>query len=341
MATTKHKAPTQITLAPLAEPTGLERIVQRYWVFGVVAAIAITATVIFRVQMTQKAEAARKDSWDKFATRTNPDQLTRVPTAAPEVLAGLAGELKPTEAGPWARWIEAQAMFAKHDYAGAKASLETLRTDFPKHSLVVDAWDFGDGAKATAVDHLLATIDKQRQWETDHPRLFANPPPPADAPRVKLKTDRGDIVVALYSDRAPEHTASFLKLASEGYYNGTKFHRIQAGKWIDGGDPTSTAGEPSTWGKGGTDKVLGLEAKDLYHFAGMLTAANGAKPEESLGSRFSITCDANHMWDGSRVVFGSVVEGLDIVKQISGAELAPDTSDIPAQPVTLLGVEKL
>ena len=342
MSATKHKAPTSVTLAPLAEASGFDRFVQKYWLFGVIAAVAITAAAVLSQQAKQKTVKARDDSWDKLASRTTPDPLTRVPSAPPEVLTGLASELKGSDAAPWVRWIEANTQVSKHDYAAANAALATLRQEYPQHALNSDKWDFGDGEPpSTASEHLSSVIQKQIVWEVAHGGLFANPPPPADAPRVKLVTDRGDIVVTLYSDLAPEHAASFVKLATEGYYNGTKFHRIQPGKWIDGGDPTSKEGDAASWGKGGTDKVLPKEAATLYHFAGVLTAAAGAKATESLGSLFSITCDVNHAWDGTRVVFGVVTEGLDVVRQISGGELAANSQDVPAQPATLKSIEKL
>ena len=111
--------------------------------------------------------------------------------------------------------------------------------------------------------------------------------------RVKIETMLGDIVVRLY-DETPIHRDNFLKLAKEGYYDGTLFHRVIKDFMIQGGDPDSK-GAPAgkMLGVGGPDYTLEAEIKDgIFHKRGALAAArqgDEVNPERrSSGSQFYI-----------------------------------------------------
>ena len=111
--------------------------------------------------------------------------------------------------------------------------------------------------------------------------------------RVKIQTMLGDIVVRLY-DETPIHRDNFVKLAKEGYYDGTLFHRVIKDFMIQGGDPDSK-GAPAgkMLGVGGPDYTLEAEIKDgLFHKRGALAAArqgDQVNPERrSSGSQFYI-----------------------------------------------------
>ena len=111
--------------------------------------------------------------------------------------------------------------------------------------------------------------------------------------KVKIQTMLGDIVVRLY-DETPIHRDNFLKLAKEGYYDGTLFHRVIKDFMIQGGDPDSK-GAPAgkMLGVGGPDYTLEAEIKDgLFHKRGALAAArqgDEVNPERrSSGSQFYI-----------------------------------------------------
>ena len=111
--------------------------------------------------------------------------------------------------------------------------------------------------------------------------------------RVKIQTMLGDITVRLY-DETPIHRDNFLKLAKEGYYDGTLFHRVIKGFMIQGGDPDSkNAPAGKMLGVGGPDYTLQAEIKDnLFHKRGALAAArqgDEVNPERrSSGSQFYI-----------------------------------------------------
>lgn len=111
--------------------------------------------------------------------------------------------------------------------------------------------------------------------------------------RVKIQTSLGDIVVRLY-DETPVHRDNFVKLAKDGYYDGTLFHRVIKDFMIQGGDPNSK-GAPAgkRLGTGGTNYTLEAEIKDgLFHKRGALAAArqgDEVNPERrSSGSQFYI-----------------------------------------------------
>lgn len=112
--------------------------------------------------------------------------------------------------------------------------------------------------------------------------------------KVRIKTTEGDILVRLY-DETPKHRDNFLKLAGEGYFDGTLFHRVIKDFMIQGGDPDSKgAPKGKMLGTGGPDYTLPAEFvyPKLFHKRGALSAArlgDEVNPErESSGSQFYI-----------------------------------------------------
>ena len=111
--------------------------------------------------------------------------------------------------------------------------------------------------------------------------------------RILIHTTLGDITLKLY-DETPQHRDNFLKLAAEGYYNGTLFHRVIKDFMIQGGDPDSV-GAPAgkMLGVGGPDYTIEAEIMpQFFHKRGALAAARQAdevNPERrSSGSQFYI-----------------------------------------------------
>ena len=114
------------------------------------------------------------------------------------------------------------------------------------------------------------------------------------ATRLKIKTTEGDIIIRLY-DETPKHRDNFLKLAKEGYFNGTLFHRVIKDFMIQGGDPDSkNAPKDKMLGTGGPDYTIPAEFvyPQYFHKRGALSAArtgDEVNPEkESSGSQFYI-----------------------------------------------------
>ena len=104
--------------------------------------------------------------------------------------------------------------------------------------------------------------------------------------RRVISTKFGNIELRFFSDVAPNHVNNFIKLAGEGFYDGTTFHRVILDFLIQGGDPNSRVPDPSTHGKGGPGYTMKAEFNDRPHKRGTLSMARGANPD-SAGSSFS------------------------------------------------------
>jgi cyclophilin family peptidyl-prolyl cis-trans isomerase len=168
-------------------------------------------------------------------------------------------------------------------------------------------------------------------WEKEHAFLFDNPALPADAPKVRLITNKGVIVVGLYVDRTPKHAENFLKLCREGLYNGTKFHKVLRGSLIQGGDPNTVSGPPESWGLGGPEAVTeGEDDPQLRHFKGALVAYKAPGASGSHGSQFFLTTADQNQLDGQSVVFGRLVEGESVVETIESGAVVDGQPQDPA-----------
>ena len=124
-----------------------------------------------------------------------------------------------------------------------------------------------------------------------------------------IETNKGNIQLELYADKAPKTVANFEKLAGQGFYNGLKFHRVIADFMVQTGCPQGT-------GTGGPGYKFADEFHpDLTHSGpGVLSMAN-AGPNTN-GSQFFITHVATPWLDGKHSVFGQVTKGQDVVNAI-------------------------
>ena len=128
--------------------------------------------------------------------------------------------------------------------------------------------------------------------------------------KAEFKTNKGTFIVELFNDKAPITTGNFMKLVDEGFYNKLIFHRVIPNFMIQGGCPHGT-------GRGGPGYAIKDEFHpDLKHSEkGMLSMAN-AGPNTG-GSQFFITVAETPWLDNHHAIFGKVIEGYDIVEQIS------------------------
>jgi len=145
------------------------------------------------------------------------------------------------------------------------------------------------------------------------PKQWAQAPAMEIDPKKKytatISTNRGDIVVELAPQYAPKTVNNFVFLARQGYYDGIAFHRVISNFMVQGGDPTGT-------GRGGPGYKFEDETKGnpLKHTTGVLSMAN-AGPGTN-GSQFFITHSPQPHLDGKHTVFGTVVQGQDVVDSI-------------------------
>lgn len=139
-----------------------------------------------------------------------------------------------------------------------------------------------------------------------------------------IATPRGDIVIKLRPDLAPETVNSFVFLAREGYYDGLTWHRVIEGFMAQGGDPTGT-------GMGGPGYTIKGEFTDEVQFdrPGIVAMARPGNDVDGNGSQFFITTAAAPHLDGQYTIFGEVIEGQDIVDGIPLRD--PDSATEPGE----------
>lgn len=187
--------------------------------------------------------------------------------------------------------------------------------------------------------------------------------PPAGSTIATLATSKGDITVVLYPEYAGWAVDNFKRLAEDGYYNNTTFHRVVADFIIQGGDPTGTGeGGQSCWGTGFPIEVN----KVLRHYSGALCMAATGGPHGTNNSQFYIVstpaggfsdqdiaalqqqglpAEAAETYrqaggapylDNTDTVFGQVIAGMDVVDKIAAS--ATDDKDFPKTKIELLSV---
>ena len=153
-----------------------------------------------------------------------------------------------------------------------------------------------------------------------------------------IKTSFGNIKFNLMSDIAPETVRNFVKLAKDGFYDGTLFHRVIPGFMIQGGDPnTKDPNKKSQWGMGGPGHNIKAEFSSRSHLEGIVSMARATDPNSAGSQFFIVTSDNNtHALDRKYTVFGKVTEGMDVAHKIE--KLPRDGNDCPKQEAKMLEV---
>lgn len=167
-----------------------------------------------------------------------------------------------------------------------------------------------------------------------------------DIRRVVVETDKGNIKLELYSKAAPKTVENFIKLAKDGFYNGTKFHRVVKDFIIQGGDPLSKDDDPNNDGTGDPgytfeDEInpialnLTLEEtkqleqsgykfrtdlESIPHTTGVISMANSGP--NTNGSQFFIIIGPDQpQLNGRHTAFGRVIEGLEVAQSIEQGDI--------------------
>jgi peptidylprolyl isomerase len=153
---------------------------------------------------------------------------------------------------------------------------------------------------------------------------------------ITLHTSKGDIGLEMMEKDAPNTVANFVKLAKEGFYDGTKFHRVIKDFMIQGGDPqTKDDSLVGRWGTGGpgykfADEIHANNRNDV----GTIAMAN-AGPNTN-GSQFFINVKNNSFLDTKHTVFGKVVSGMDVVQAIEQVDV--NEMDRPLEAVNITSI---
>src|SRR3954465_8386035 len=140
--------------------------------------------------------------------------------------------------------------------------------------------------------------------------------PPASNEVAVLKTSYGDISISFWPDVAPKTVENFKKLAREGFYDGTAFHRIIKGFMIQGGCPNTREGQTGMPGTGGPGYQIKAEFNAKSHVRGVISMARSASPD-SAGSQFFICHGDAKFLDRQYTAFGELVDGADVLDQIA------------------------
>ena len=135
----------------------------------------------------------------------------------------------------------------------------------------------------------------------------------------------GKIELELYPDAAPKTVANFIKLVSEGFYDGLIFHRVIPGFMIQGGDPQGNGMGGSKENIIGEFKANGFD-NPIKHTRGVISMARAYNPNSASSQFFIMHQNAPHL-DGQYAAFGKVVSGMDVVDEI--ASIPTDYSDRP------------
>ncbi len=152
------------------------------------------------------------------------------------------------------------------------------------------------------------------------------PAPKATADEVGiLDTSKGRMVVEFWEKDAPQTVANFKKLARQGYYDGTGFHRIIKNFMIQGGDPKSKNPTATDLGTGGPGYTIKDEFNSHPHVKGVLSMANTGTPN-SAGSQFFVMHGTAPSLDGHYTAFGHLISGMDVLDKIANSPTGPNPS---------------
>lgn len=147
-------------------------------------------------------------------------------------------------------------------------------------------------------------------------------------PVATITTNRGVIELELLANKAPKTTENFIKLAKQGFYDNTLFHRVIKDFMIQGGDPLSKDKDWSKHGTGGPGYTFADEINDVKLARGVLAMAN-AGPNTNGSQFFIVTAQSTPWLDGKHTAFGQVIKGMDVVGIIENVPTDKQKGDHP------------
>ncbi|OGV97658.1 MAG: peptidylprolyl isomerase [Nitrospinae bacterium RIFCSPLOWO2_02_FULL_39_110] len=150
--------------------------------------------------------------------------------------------------------------------------------------------------------------------------------------KTVIETKFGNIEIKFFPEAAPNHVKNFIKLAKDGFYNGTIFHRVIPGFMIQGGDPNTKGPNKETYGMGGPGYTVKAEFNNISHKRGILSMARAMDPD-SAGSQFFIVVADSTFLDKQYTVFGEVAKGMEVADKI--VNLPRNRNDLPDERVEM------
>jgi peptidyl-prolyl cis-trans isomerase B (cyclophilin B) len=156
-----------------------------------------------------------------------------------------------------------------------------------------------------------------------------------------IKTSEGEMMVQFWTDAAPNTIENFKKLARQGFYDGTIFHRIIKGFMIQGGDPNSKdPAKENSYGQGGPDYKIKAEFNDHPHDPGVISMARSADPD-SAGSQFFICLAPIHRLDHQYTTFGKLIKGDDVLEKIGNTPAERNAQGEASKPTKRVVIESV
>ena len=156
-----------------------------------------------------------------------------------------------------------------------------------------------------------------------------------------IKTSEGDMVVQFWTDAAPNTIQNFKKLAKQGFYNGTIFHRIVKGFMIQGGDPNSKdPAKENSYGAGGPGYKIKAEFNDHSHERGVISMAREPDPD-SAGSQFFICLAPVTRLDHQYTTFGKLIKGEDVLEKIGDTPVTRNSMGEVSKPTKRITIDRI
>jgi peptidyl-prolyl cis-trans isomerase B (cyclophilin B) len=156
-----------------------------------------------------------------------------------------------------------------------------------------------------------------------------------------MKTSMGEMVIEFWPDVAPKTVENFKKLAKDGFYDGTCFHRIIKGFMVQGGDPlTKDPNKEAAWGTGDPGYKIKAEFNTRSHQKGVLSMARSSDPD-SAGCQFFICHGDASFLDRQYTAFGKLLKGDDVLDKIAAVPCVPRGREVskPSQRVNVESVK--
>lgn len=209
-----------------------------------------------------------------------------------------------------------KAAFATNDFEAAEQRLKRAQSD---------------GKLSENGQQAMGEIQAYKKYWQEEQEIRKKEAEQNDLPRVRLSTSKGDIVVELFENEAPETVANFISLVENKFYDGLTFHRVLPGFMAQGGCPRGDGtGDPGY-------KVYCECYKDNYrkHFRGTLSMAHAGK--DTGGSQFFLTFVPTPHLNGKHTAFGRVIEGMDVLAKLQRVD--PQASTAQPDPDKILKAE--
>lgn len=163
---------------------------------------------------------------------------------------------------------------------------------------------------------------------------------PAPAENAVIKTSYGEMTLAFWPEVAPKTIENFKKLAREGFYDGTAFHRIIKGFMIQGGCPNTKAGATGMPGTGDPGYKVKAEFNDKSHVRGVISMARAAHPD-SAGCQFFICHGDAKFLDRQYTAFGQLIKGDDVLERIANVPTKSGGGGEKSTPIDRVAVESI